>query len=55
MRRAIARCRPAPQDIDCVNAHGTGTPKNDVVETAAIKEVPRAAGPTRFRSMRSSR
>ena len=30
--------------IDCVSAHGTGTPKNDVVETAAIKTVlgPRA-------------
>lgn len=25
-------------DVDCVNAHGTGTPKNDVVETEAIKE-----------------
>ena len=25
--------------VDCVNAHGTGTPKNDVTETAAIKEV----------------
>jgi 3-oxoacyl-[acyl-carrier-protein] synthase II len=25
-------------EIDCVNAHGTGTIKNDIVETAAIKE-----------------
>jgi 3-oxoacyl-(acyl-carrier-protein) synthase len=24
--------------VDAVNAHATGTPKNDVVETAAIKE-----------------
>ena len=24
--------------IDCVNAHGTGTPKNDAAETAALKQ-----------------
>jgi len=27
-----------PEDVDCVNAHGTGTIKNDIIETAAIKE-----------------
>jgi 3-oxoacyl-[acyl-carrier-protein] synthase II len=38
MRRAMRSAGLGPQDIDCVNAHGTGTPKNDIVETAAIKE-----------------
>lgn len=28
-----------PEDIDCVNAHGTSTPPNDKNETAAIKTV----------------
>lgn len=44
MRRALHAAQLQPCDIDCVNAHGTGTPKNDVVETAAIKETlgPRA-------------
>ncbi|MCL2641793.1 MAG: beta-ketoacyl-[acyl-carrier-protein] synthase II, partial [Phycisphaerales bacterium] len=39
MTRAIAAAGLQPGDIDCVNAHATGTPKNDVVETAAIKRV----------------
>ena len=39
MRKALRSAGLGPEDIDCVNAHGTGTPKNDVVETAAIKEV----------------
>ena len=39
MRRAIVDAGLTADEIDCVNAHGTGTPKNDVVETAAIKEV----------------
>jgi 3-oxoacyl-[acyl-carrier-protein] synthase II len=39
MAAAMADARMAPQQIDCVSAHGTGTPKNDVVETGAIKEV----------------
>jgi 3-oxoacyl-[acyl-carrier-protein] synthase II len=39
MARALADAGLRPDAVDCVNAHGTGTPKNDVVETAAIKEV----------------
>ena len=39
MTKALADARLAPGDVDCVNAHGTGTIKNDIVETAAIKEV----------------
>ncbi len=37
MERALNFAGLVPADIDCVNAHGTGTPKNDVVETLAIK------------------
>lgn len=45
MRRALRAAKMQAGDIDCVNAHATGTPKNDVVETAAIKTVlgPRAS------------
>ena len=39
MRRAITAGALQPEDIDCINAHGTGTPKNDIVETVAIREV----------------
>lgn len=42
MRRALHSAHLQPADIDCVNAHATGTPKNDLVETLAIKE---ALGP----------
>jgi 3-oxoacyl-[acyl-carrier-protein] synthase II len=38
MTRALADAGLRPDEIDCASAHGTGTPKNDVVETAAIKE-----------------
>jgi 3-oxoacyl-[acyl-carrier-protein] synthase II len=39
MTRALKSADLTPDDIDCVSAHGTGTPKNDVVETNAIKDV----------------
>jgi 3-oxoacyl-[acyl-carrier-protein] synthase II len=39
MTKAIADADLRPDDIDCVNVHGTGTPKNDVAETLAIKQV----------------
>jgi len=38
MTRAMADAGLRPEAIDCVNAHGTGTPKNDVAETRAIKQ-----------------
>jgi len=38
MNKALKAAQLSPGDIDCVNAHGTGTIKNDIVETAAIKE-----------------
>lgn len=37
IRRALESARLAPEDIDYINAHGTGTPLNDVSETRAIK------------------
>lgn len=36
---AIADADMQPADIDYINAHGTSTPKNDFVETLAIKKV----------------
>lgn len=39
IREAIADAGIKPQDVDYINAHGTGTLLNDEVETRAIKEV----------------
>lgn len=35
---ALSDARCAPEDIQYVNAHGTGTAANDVTETAALKK-----------------
>lgn len=39
MSRALADACIAPADVDAVNAHGTSTPKNDPVETLALKRL----------------
>ena len=39
MERALANAGLHPGQVDVINAHGTGTPKNDPVETLAMKSV----------------
>lgn len=39
MRNALGEAGIAAEEVDYVNAHGTSTPLNDVVETKAIKKV----------------
>ena len=39
MRNAIKNAGIEIDDVDYINAHGTATPKNDKVETKAIKDV----------------
>lgn len=38
MRRALERAGVRPEDIEYINAHGTGTPLNDLAETRALKQ-----------------
>jgi len=39
VRMALAEAEVNPQEVDYINAHGTGTRVNDVTETQVIKEV----------------
>jgi len=39
MRQAIERSGLRPEQVDFVNAHGTGTPANDQVESLVMREV----------------
>jgi len=51
MARAMAAAGVAPEEVDYIVAHGTGTPLNDVTETLAIK---RALGEHAYRVAISS-
>ena len=37
MRKAIDDAQLTPESVECINAHGSSTPKNDVMETRAIR------------------
>jgi nodulation protein E len=39
LRAALSDARLDPEDVDYINAHGTGTAANDVVETRALRAV----------------
>jgi 3-oxoacyl-[acyl-carrier-protein] synthase II len=39
MEKALKKAGLKPTDVDYINAHGTSTPLNDVIETKAIKTV----------------
>lgn len=38
MKEAVEESGMTPLEVDCINAHGTGTPLNDKVETLSIKK-----------------
>jgi 3-oxoacyl-(acyl-carrier-protein) synthase len=39
MKMALRKAGIAPEEVDYINAHGTGTPLNDASETQAIKTI----------------
>lgn len=39
MRKALADAGLAPEDVDYISAHGTGTERNDLIESRAVKVV----------------
>ncbi len=39
MKRALKDANMQPEDIDYVNVHGTATPRGDIAETLAVKDV----------------
>ena len=39
MSKALSEAHMKPKDIDYINAHGTGTPNNDLSESAAIRRL----------------
>ena len=39
MREALDEAGLAPEAVDYINAHGTGTPNNDASESAALKRL----------------
>lgn len=39
MKRALEKAGLKPEEVDYINAHGTGTPNNDASESAAIKRL----------------